>query len=175
MNEQGYTADPGETACTREASKTSPTSCANDNRTSARERRERKGTGQAQSPSQLARAPLPPPTTSLTIKESVVEEQGDKKRKRDCSGSRTSPERNLDNYAAINSDALLGKVGVLGAVENLHDEGNGDDVSHIGGFGGAGTASYDVADARPESPLVENTPEVLSVGITGHSRYSPAK
>ena len=35
----------------------------------------------------------------------------------------------------------------LGAVEDLHGEGNGGDISPTGGFGCAGTASDDAADA----------------------------
>jgi len=88
----------------------------------------------------------------------------------------------------MNSDALLGEAGnpeELGAMEHVHDEGDGGDISHIGGFSGAGTASDDTPDTAkvsatqdPGSPLVENVPEVLSVGMTGHSLdswYSLAK
>jgi len=83
---------------------------------------------------------------------------------------------------------MLGEVGVLeelGAVEDLHDEGYGGDVSQIGGFGGAGTASDDAADAfegvgdaRPGVPIGGERARRLVGGDNGHSLdswYSPAK
>ena len=73
----------------------------------------------------------------------------------------------------------------LGVVKDLRDEGDGSGVTHVGGFGGAGTAGQDptgvaedVSDASPESPLVENASECLSVGMTSHSLdswYWPVK
>ena len=51
--------------------------------------------------------------------------------------------------------AVVGVLEAFGVVEDLHDEGDGGDVSHVGGFGGTGTASddpakvvEDVGDAR---------------------------
>ena len=51
------------------------------------------------------------------------------------------------------SGALLGEdrveVGIpeqLGIMENLHDEGDGGDISHVGGVGDASTADEDATD-----------------------------
>lgn len=81
----------------------------------------------------------------------------------------------------------MGVFKVLGVVEGLHDR-DGGDVSHVGRVGSVATADSDAPNAAegvcdsatqdPESPLVENTRECLSVEMTGHSLdswYWPAK
>jgi hypothetical protein len=124
----------------------------------------------------------------------------------DCPKYERLPKQKLvDTRVSYDPDEIEGSTSPLGdflgkardegrvrealcVVEDVHDKGGGGGVSHVGGIGGVGVEVPPVRKPRvrlktsamqdPESPLAENAPECLSVGMIGHSLdswYCPAK